>query len=210
MASAIIHMAVGKCIGDIVGKSTKDFFLWTIAPDISKIVGEERKISHFEDKDKNIWNIKHFIEKYKDDLTKDFEFGYLVHLYTDKYWSEKFIPSLVYNNEIKLLDGTIIKYPPQKILELIYNDYTNINISTIEDHELDLSLFYEEFPFPKTKIEEVNKDFKKLIDKMGLIIENSKSEKHYLFNQDTINNFIEECSIYILKELKENNILINS
>lgn len=209
MASAIIHMAVGKMVGDIVGKTSNEYFLGTIAPDISKIVGQKREISHFErNNDKSGPEVKRFIEKYQPFLTRDFEFGYLIHLYTDKYWIEKFIPKITTNNKIKLLDGTIVTYPKEKILDLIYNDYTNINISTIEDHELDLSLFYNEFPYPQTVIEEVPKDFRKLIDKMGLIIENSKEEKHYLFDQAIINQFIEDCSLYILKELRENHILV--
>ncbi len=208
MASAIIHMAVGKCIGDIIGKNSKAFFLGTIAPDISKIVGQDRDISHFVEPGKKSPNIKRFIEKYHNDLHQDFEFGYLVHLYTDKFWIEKMIPTFTSENQIKTLDGTIITYKEDKILDLIYNDYTNINISTIEDHDLDLSLFYEEFSYPNTVITEIPKEFRKLLDKMGIIIENSKEEKHYLFNQETINYFIEECSMYILKELKKNHILI--
>lgn len=210
MASAIIHMAVGKCVGDIIGLKGKAFTLGTIAPDISKIVGQKRSISHFEDLGKNVPNIKKFITKYKEYLTNDFEFGYLIHLYTDKFWVEQFLPNLQSENYIKLLDGSIIAFPEKKILDLIYDDYTNINISTIEDHELDLSLFYEEFEYPETVIEEVPTEFRKLIDKMGIIIENSKTEKHYLFDQESINLFIEQCSLYILKELKRNNIFLTS
>lgn len=208
MASAIIHMAVGKCIGDIVGMESKAFTLGTIAPDISKIVGQKRSISHFEDVGKDVPNIKKFIEKYKEYLTNDFEFGYLIHLYTDKFWVERFLPTLQSENYIKLLDGSIVPFPKKKILDLIYDDYTNINISTIEDHELDLSLFYEEFEYPKTVIKEVPTEFRKLIDKMGIIIENSKTKKHYLFDQESINLFIEQCSLYILNELKKNNIFL--
>ena len=208
MASAIIHMAVGKAIGDIIGKHSNDYFLGTIAPDISKIVGQSRAISHFEENGVEIPKIEKFIEKYQKYIERDFELGYLIHLYTDKYWIEHFIPTIKGEQQVKLLDGTIVTYKKEKILDLIYSDYTTINISTIEDHNLDLSLFYDEFPFPKTVIEEVPKDFRKLIDKMGIIIENSKQEKQYLFDQTRINLFIEECSLYILNELRQHHIIL--
>ena len=39
-----------------------------------------------------------FTSLYKDELHKDFELGYLVHLYTDKLWFNGFLDSLVLNN----------------------------------------------------------------------------------------------------------------
>jgi len=208
MASAIIHMAVAKAVGDIIDKNSNDYFLGSIAPDISKIVGKDRAISHFEEDGMETPNIEKFIKKYQKYIEQDFELGYLIHLYTDEYWIKHFIPTIKGDQQIKLLDGTIITYPKEKILDLIYNDYTTVNISTIEDHDLDLSLFYDIFPFPKTVIEEVPKDFRKLIDKMGIIIENSKQEKQYLFDQNQINLFIEECSLSILNELRQHHIIL--
>ena len=209
MASVIIHMAVGKCIGDIVGKCNKAYFLGTIAPDVNKLVGRTRRESHFEDSAlKDGPNIKRFIEKYRSYLTRDFEFGYLIHLYTDKYWIEQFYPTFIGSEHIKLLDGTIIPYAEEKLSRLVYQDYMGVNVSTIEDHALDLSLFYDEFDFPDTVIEEVSSNFRTFLDEMGVIIENSKAKQQYLFNQETVNHFIEECSIYILEKLKEDHILL--
>ena len=54
------------------------------------------------------------------DLQKDFELGYLVHLYTDKLWFNGFLDSLVLNNSIKLMDGTIINIKPEEIKNLIF------------------------------------------------------------------------------------------
>lgn len=183
MASAIIHIAVGKKIGDLLGKTSKEFLLGTIAPDISKVVGGNRNLSHFIDYESSkVPNINRFLAKYKDSIDKDFEFGYLIHLYTDKYWSERFLANLKLDDKIKLLDGTIIAYPIEKIVDLIYNDYSNINVSTIEDHNLDLSIFYESCDYPKTVIEEIPQNLDSLIKEMGIIIENSKRGKTYLFD----------------------------
>lgn len=211
MASVIIHMAVGKCIGDLVGKNSKAYFLGTIAPDANKFVGRRRAESHFEDDtSQGVPNIKKFLEKYRSYLEEDFVFGYLIHLYTDKYWEERFLPSLKGEDHVKLLDGSIIPLKSEEVSSFLYQDYMKVNISTIEDHELDLSLFYDEVSFPLVRIEEVTHDFRTFLDEMGVCIENSKSLRQHFFDQEMINLFIEECSLYILKELKKNDIMIRT
>lgn len=61
---------------------------------------------------------------------------------------------------------------------MIYQDYTSLNIQIIDYYNLELSLFYEDFKKPKSNLDEIplNK-LNILIDKMGIIIENSKQEK---------------------------------
>ena len=136
-------------------------------------------------------------------MSNSFELGYFTHLYTDKLWFDGFIDSLTYSNSIKLLDGTIIHVPQKEIKELIYNDYTNLNTIIIDKYNIDLSLFYEEYQKPNTSIEEVPIDkLNILIDKMGVIIENSKLEKSYIFDITLIDNFINTCVEKIIKELK--------
>ena len=135
-------------------------------------------------------------------MNNSFELGYFTHLYTDKLWFDGFIDSLTYSNSIKLLDGTIIHVPQEEIKELIYNDYTNLNTIIIDKYNIDLSLFYEEYQKPNTGIEEVPIDkLNILIDKMGVIIENSKLEKSYIFDITLIDNFINTCVEEIIKEL---------
>lgn len=196
MASAVIHLAVAKELE----KYLKDYNLGAIAPDIAQQLKIEKTKSHFIYNTKSdVPNIKLFKEKYKNFMSNSFELGYFTHLYTDKLWFDGFIDSLTYSNSIKLLDGTII-HVPQK--ELIYNDYTNLNTIIIDKYNIDLSLFYEEYQKPNTSIEEVPIDkLNILIDKMRVIIENSKLEKSYIFNITLIDNFINTCVKEIIKEL---------
>ena len=86
---------------------------------------------------------------------------------------------------------------------MIYQDYTSLNIQIIDYYSLELSLFYEEFKKPKSNLDEIplNK-LNILIDKMGIIIENSKQEKNYIFDINSINSFIEKTIQIIIKELK--------
>lgn len=204
MASAIIHLAVAKELEKYLKiENKKEYNLGAIAPDIAQQLKIEKTKSHFIYNTKSdIPNIKLFKEKYKNFMNNSFELGYFTHLYTDKLWFDGFIDSLTYSNSIKLLDGTIIHVPQEEIKELIYNDYTNLNTIIIDKYNIDLSLFYEEYQKPDTSIEEVPIDkLNILIDKMGVIIENSKLEKSYIFDITLIDNFINTCVEEIIKEL---------
>lgn len=204
MASAVIHLAVAKELEKYLKiENKKDYNLGAIAPDIAQQLKIEKTKSHFIYNTKSdIPNIKLFKEKYKNFMSNSFELGYFTHLYTDKLWFDGFIDSLTYSNSIKLLDGTIIHVPQEEIKELIYNDYTNLNTIIIDKYNIDLSLLYEEYQKPNTSIEEVPIDkLNILIDKMGVIIENSKLEKSYIFDITLIDNFINTCVEKIIKEL---------
>ena len=74
-----------------------------------------------------------FTDKYPLFYKKDFDLGYYIHLFTDKLWFDKFISNLTQSNSIKLIDGTIIKTTPEELTDLIYSDYTNLNVKVIEE-----------------------------------------------------------------------------
>lgn len=206
MASAVIHLAVAKVLEPYLKiTNKKDYYLGSIAPDIAKQIGESKQKSHFlYNERKDVPNIKMFTNKYPNFYKNDFDLGYYIHLFTDKLWFDKFLNNLVQSNSVKLIDGTILNTTPEELRNLIYTDYTNLNIKIIEEYNMDLSLFYEEFQKPNTKIEEIpiNK-LNILIDKMGIIIENSKQEKNYIFDIYLIKQFIEDTKERILKEIKD-------
>lgn len=205
MASAIIHIAIAKeLLKEYSVDNEKDYFLGSIAPDIAKQIGIPRYESHFETDKKDSPNIELFKNRYPLFQYNSFELGYYIHLMSDKIWFEKFLPNIVENSSIKLLDGTILKLDEEQINDMIYSDYTNINVDVIEEYNLDLSLFYEEFTPPKTNIKEIPVDkLDMLINKMGIIIENSKKEKSYIFDMLSINNYIKEAVDTIKKDLNE-------
>lgn len=205
MASAIIHLAVAKELKKYLNVGDeKDYYLGAIAPDISKQIGQDRNISHFITNQKDNPNINLFISRYPNFKYNSFSLGYFIHLYTDKLWFNGFIDKIVTNNSIKLLDGTSINATEKEISNMIYSDYTNINISIIEEYDMDLSLFYEKFKIPKTLITEIpTENLDILINKMGIIIENSKEEKVYLFDINIIKKFIDITTKRILEELEK-------
>lgn len=207
MASSIIHLAVAKQLEkDLKIKNKYDYYLGSIAPDISKQIGKSKYESHFlKNSYKNdIPNMELFVAKYPDFKKYAFDIGYYIHLYTDKLWFEEFMEKITYNNALKLLDGTIINTSTEEIQSIIYSDYTNLNITVIDEYELDLSLFYEEFKIPETDIKEIPvESLDILINKMGIIIENSKDNKKYSVDIELIKEFIDNTCKTIKEEIKK-------
>ena len=66
MASAVIHLAIAKELEKYLQvNNKKDYYLGSIAPDISKQIGEDRDISHFIiNTKKDIPNITIFVNRY--------------------------------------------------------------------------------------------------------------------------------------------------
>lgn len=204
MASSVIHMCVAKEINKKLRmKDSNMLLLGSIAPDISKHIGEDKKISHFLTNGKDI-DINSFLNKYKNKLNNPFIMGYFIHLYTDLLWNKYFISEIVNNNTIHLLNGKTIKSNPSLYKELIYNDYTNLNIQLLDEYNLDLSLFYNEAVVPKIEMIEIpiNK-LPILINYTGVIIQNTKIEKAYTFNLEHIKTFIKTSTSLILSIIDE-------
>ena len=206
MASANIHLAVAKTLEQYLKiENPRDYYLGSIAPDIAKQIGESKQRSHFLINSRDdIPNIELFTSKYPNFKENSFDLGYFIHLYTDKIWFSRFTSQIYSGNYIKLLDGTVITSSPEEIMKIVYQDYTNLNIQLLDEYKMDLSLFYEEFIVPNTSIEEIPKEkLNILIDKMGLIIENSKEEKPYTFDIFLVLQFIDEASQEILNILNK-------
>ena len=208
MASAIIHLAIAKQVkekGKLKIDNEKDYYLGAIAPDIAKQIGTSRNESHFIfNTREDIPNLKLFIKRYPTFKYNSFNLGYFTHLYVDKEWNENVYENIVNNSSIKLLDGTIMNTTPEQIENMIYSDYTNLNIEIIDEYNLDLSLFYEDFKIPDTSLIEIPiEKLDILINKMGLIIENTKIETAYTFDITLVKDFIDKVSDQIIKELKK-------
>lgn len=204
MASSMIHIVVANEINKILNRNNKKLLIGSIAPDIAKHIGMTKKYSHFQDKDDTLPRLDEFLKKYKNNLNDDFVLGYYIHLYTDYLWFKYFEPDFYKNSVIYKLDGTIENIPPLKKMEYFYNDYTNLNIKLIDEYNLDLSIFYEELPKLNNIIKEIPMDkIQIIIDQAGIIIENTKESKSYVFDMDVVKRFIKTSVDYILSNLKD-------
>ena len=206
MASSVIHMAVASEVNKVIKRNNSSILIGSIAPDISKQVGETKLKSHFLDEaSNNIPNIDKFLDKYKKNLNDDFVMGYFIHLYTDYLWFKYFIPEIVDKDLITKLDGTKVKCVSDNMLCLyIYNDYTNLNSRLFDEYDMDLSIFYNEVPEFKNIIEEIPMDrLKVIVDQASIIIENSKVHKDYTFNIDNIKTFVKTSTDLILSVIEK-------
>lgn len=203
MASSVIHICIANEINKTINRDSKKLLIGTIAPDISKLLGETKFYSHFLDNvNNNIPNINKFLDKYGNYLNDDFVLGYYIHLYTDYLWFKYFIPNIIKGNYIKELDGTLVEYTKKTFKYYVYNDYSNLNNQLIDRYNFPMKIFYEEIPYIPNIISEIPIDRLNLIvDKTGILIEESKKGKKYLFKIDDIITFIESSKKAILKEL---------
>lgn len=202
MASTIIHLCIAKEVNKYLNMSENALLLGAIAPDISKQIGETKEISHFLDhsSEDDIPNIEKFLNKYKEELTNPFTMGYFIHLLSDKYWFRDYVYNYI---ERYTKDKTKQKLTYTALKNVIYNDYTNLNIKLIDKYNLQLDLFYNEFEVPKSSITEISLDkLNILIDKMGIIIADSKEEKTFIFDTSDIEKFIEDSVKYIIKDIQ--------
>lgn len=205
MASSIIHMCVANEINKFLKRNNRSILIGSIAPDISKQVGESKKESHFLDDEKDsIPNLERFLNKYKKNLNDDFVLGYYIHLYTDYYWFKYFMTEFIKKDFIYTLEGDALKLTDEDKVKYIYNDYTNLNIKLIDEYMLDLKIFYEQIPEFSNIIDEIPMDkLSIIIDKAGIIIENTKVRKTYFFDIEVVNKFINFSVNGILDNLKE-------
>ena len=94
MASSVIHMCVAKKINEQLNMNKNMVLLGSIAPDISKHLGETKTRSHFLTDNKTV-DIDKFLNKYKCKLSDPFMMGYFIHLYTDLLWDKYFVSEII-------------------------------------------------------------------------------------------------------------------
>lgn len=206
MASSVIHMAVASEINKKLKRDSSKLLIGTIAPDISKLVGQNKSISHFfVSKEVRLPDMEKFLDKYRNNLDDDFVMGYYIHLYTDYLWFKYFLDDFSYCNIINAVDGSVVRLIDKKMyVEYIYNDYTNINIKLIDKYNLVLDVFYEELPIIDYIIEEIPMDkLSVVVDNAGRIIANSKSSKPYFFDIDNVEKFISLAVELILSDIEK-------
>ncbi len=202
MASAIIHLCVAYEVNKYLKMDENKILIGSIAPDIAKQIGQTKEISHFLDhtNEDDIPNIDKFLEKYQSELNKPFEMGYFIHLLTDKYWFRDYVYKYI---ERFTNDANKKKITYTAIKDIIYNDYTNINIDLIDKYMLPLDIFSNEFEPIESKITEIPMDkLDIIINKMGEIIADSKQEKTFMFDISDIEEFITNTVKYIIKDVQ--------
>ena len=183
MPSLLTHLAVGKKANEKLCKKEEPFLTGCIAPDLAKLVGVSRNVSHFINSEGK-YDYDGFINKYKDYINNDYVLGYYVHIYTDYLWYRYFTPSLYNYDYIIKKDGTQIPYVSDNMLRLyLYTDYSNKSFDLIKEYNLDLEFLYKNEYYANNIIEEI--PYEKiglLIDETVKILKQKKYDKNLLFD----------------------------
>lgn len=200
MASSLIHLCVANEINKKLNKDKSQILIGSIAPDISKHIGQLRSKSHFNDEIGT--SHLNFLKKYEKNLNDDFVLGYYIHLYTDYLWERYFITELYKKDLIRKMNGDIVKCNGSMYKLYIYNDYTSLNSQIIDEYELDLNIFFEELPKFKDIIKEIPMDqINLIVDYTGVIIANSKQKKEFVFDINAIKQFVNLSTDIILSDI---------
>ena len=92
MASSMIHLTIANELNKLLKRDKKKLLLGSIAPDLSKLVGDDKTRSHFIlDGEEDIPDLNKFLKKYGYFFNDDFVLGYYIHLYSDYLWFKYFI-----------------------------------------------------------------------------------------------------------------------
>lgn len=204
MASSLMHICVAKIINQRLKKDERLILLGSIAPDLSKLVGEDKVKSHFLDNPNvEIPNLNRFLDKYKNKLNDDFIMGYYIHLYTDYLWFKYFLGEIMNENTITELNGDKVPFSKEQYMKYIYSDYTNLNPNLIDLYKIDFKIFYEELPKINNVIDEIPCDkLQLLVDNAGIIIKNSYKTAPYVFNMENAIRFINFSKEIIYNDIK--------
>ena len=203
MASYVIHIAVAQEINKALNKDKRKLLLGSIAPDLSKLIGETKVKSHFLDSEHDlIPKLDRFLNQYQEYLNDDFVLGYYIHLYTDYLWFKYFTPKFYKDNTLKLANGKVIKATNDIKLNYLYKDYSILNNKVIERYNINIKDFNIENIEITDIIKEINiKKIDILIEKTKSFIKEDINEEPNVITIEKIEEFINETVDIVLKDI---------
>ena len=132
----------------------------------------------------------------KKSTTTALKYIYLIMYYFHTY---KLKPNLLVIR--RYMNTSLVRY--MQVKDIIYRDYTRLNMKLIDEYELNLYFMCNNIRLPSSKIEEIPIDKLQLvIDKMSIIIKELDDSKTVMFDMDDINEFVLECSKMVIRDLK--------
>lgn len=201
MASFLIHMCVCDEVNKIIKKDRKKILIGSIAPDIAKLVGINRDITHFGEYP--TFKETEFLNKYKNNFNDDFVLGYYIHLYTDYLWDKYFIKKIYNDGIVSMIDGTNKKYDGD-ICDYLYKDYDSLIEDIITTYNMDLSFLKEDIPEISHIIEEMPMDkLNVVVGKANELVSKKCKYELNVMNMNLINEFINLSKDKILNKLNK-------
>lgn len=199
MASFLIHMCVCDEVNKVICKDRKKILVGSIAPDIAKLVGINRNITHFGEYPN--FDIDFFLSKYKNNLNDDFVLGYFIHLYTDYLWDKYFIKKIYKDGILTMIDGRKKEFTGD-ICKYLYEDYDSLIDDLVSTYNMDLSFLKEDIKDIPNIIEEIPMDkLHIVIDKTNELVNKNNKCKLNVMDINSINEFISLCKKEIINKI---------
>lgn len=207
MASILIHLAVGKKVNEKLCKKEEPFLTGCIAPDLAKMIGISRDVSHF--KTNTDYDLNKFLNKYRKYISNDYVLGYYIHLLTDYLWYRYFTSEFYDDTSIVKLDNTKHKIVSENMAKLyLYNDYSKISMDLINYYDLDLEFFYKNEYYSNNIIDEIPYDkINILMEETVRILQRKEFANSLTFDFNNVKQFIDVSVDLIISNLKENKLI---
>ena len=203
MASFLIHMAVAHEVNKYLNRDYDKILFGSVAPDISKLIGESKEKTHFQTTNNDIPNMERFLSLYGKYLKDDFVMGYYIHLYTDYLWYSEFLKEKYNDEYIRLFNGNVIPYDDDLFLNYTYTDYTSINNKLVDTYKINLDFLYHNIPKIENIIKEMNiKKLDVLQKRIIEIYESTVVNDTLVFSFDEVKDFIKYVCDKIINNLK--------
>lgn len=208
MASVLTHICISNIVKEELGLSDK-FMAGSIMPDLKKMAGFDRAITHYLKYVVHDGNVMHlpdldkFIEENTFKLLEFKTLGHYAHLIEDKIWFEKFIGKYIKWHDENLGLVTNLKtgevYDFDTFSKQIYSDYNSVSKKIISKYNLDMDKISKEI------IENLNDEV--LIACFNKQLENIKktniSEKRYFLTDEDLDEYISTSTNEVIKRINE-------
>ena len=230
MPSWGIHLGVANKLSNNIKNIDRNLFMFGnvvpdinngyVVKDISKIISH--KITHY-DGEVDFKGYRKFYNKYINNIKNPVVLGCLTHLMTDYYFNNiTYSTKAIWGNGkvvgLKLNDGKEIKCDKETVRKMKVNDfkifanyiYKSHELSNIKYDEKMLSInpIVEEFDITKEDTEKTIQYLNDYIQNKKSIIDKCENREYQIFTQNEMEEISENCKIFILDFLKENNLTI--
>ena len=200
MASSLLHIAIAKEINKELKVNESKLFKGSIAPDLAKILGQKKFVSHFtNNKITDIADIDLFVKRYPNFLDNAFLLGYFIHLISDNIWFNEIMKKHQPNSRtIHLANGQVVGFP--ECMQLVYNDYDSLNPYLIKKYDININSVNGKTDVVMTEVD-LSK-FELLATEVINRIITSKETTLNVFTKEEIDEYINETKKRILKVIE--------
>lgn len=211
MPSHKIHIAIAQSVNKKLNLDNDEISIGSILPDVALV--EHHGISHFQyinEYPHNLANPDEFIKIYKEQLDSAISIGYLIHLLTDRFYTEKYYRKfyifennkpikLLLNNE-EITDNKLRKYIKQHDFHEYDKYLINQNIIILFKNKKVIEKIpkYENIEFDLNYLEAY-------IEKNNMELQQTNINYEFLYwNKFELDDIYNECIKYILDYIKKN------